>query len=340
MDNKITKRRFSDFLSYEWIFIIIVALVAIFVWEIIFSVAGVRLTKGQQFKIIYDQYVDTAYDDDIVEIAYNYGAFSYDVQKIGKEGMGTNSEIDELDTRYKTQDADVIITSCAEQSTDVSFYRRANSIIEVFEVWSFNEAVKYGDEYLSKLLKGDQLKISSGSLDASYKFEQIDLNKVDEMFVERQDGDNRFRKNEEIENGKLLERARIETLCKEIVFAKRMLKNHPEIFHMYTKGQQFYDQAVARGDQASIQAREKTLIENRQKNLDAYGTETLAYGVRTDVLKGGKYSSANLFTMEGKPEELVIMAFDFTAYQPHLQFESLVFINSVIRACTGYLLEV
>ena len=35
-------KRFADFLSYDWIFITIIILVAIFVWEVIFTFASVR----------------------------------------------------------------------------------------------------------------------------------------------------------------------------------------------------------------------------------------------------------------------------------------------------------
>ena len=46
MNNKISKRRLSNFLAYEWILMIVVALAAIVVWELIFSFSSVRLKSS------------------------------------------------------------------------------------------------------------------------------------------------------------------------------------------------------------------------------------------------------------------------------------------------------
>ena len=60
MDNKITKTRLSNFLSYEWILLIILTVAAIVVWELVYTMTSVRLTVGQQYKIYYDEELDTA----------------------------------------------------------------------------------------------------------------------------------------------------------------------------------------------------------------------------------------------------------------------------------------
>lgn len=53
MDNKITKRRLSNMLSYDWIFILVVVVVACVAWSLIYTMAGVRLSAGQTFNIQY-----------------------------------------------------------------------------------------------------------------------------------------------------------------------------------------------------------------------------------------------------------------------------------------------
>ena len=55
MDNKITKSRLSDLLSYEWILMLIIAVVSIIAWELFYTMGGVKLTVGQSFKYYYDQ---------------------------------------------------------------------------------------------------------------------------------------------------------------------------------------------------------------------------------------------------------------------------------------------
>ena len=59
MDNKLTKKRLSDFLAYEWILTIIIAVAAIVVWELVYTMSAVRLTVGQAFKYYYDEKAST-----------------------------------------------------------------------------------------------------------------------------------------------------------------------------------------------------------------------------------------------------------------------------------------
>ena len=55
MDNKITKNRLQSFLSYEWIKVIIFALVFIVAWEFVYAIISVKPTVGQDFKFYFDQ---------------------------------------------------------------------------------------------------------------------------------------------------------------------------------------------------------------------------------------------------------------------------------------------
>ena len=53
MDAKITKKRLSEMLQYDWIKILGVIVAAIIVWELIFTMTAVRVSNGQNFKIYY-----------------------------------------------------------------------------------------------------------------------------------------------------------------------------------------------------------------------------------------------------------------------------------------------
>ena len=339
MDNKITKKRFADFLSYDWIFITIIILVAIFVWEVIFTFASVKPTVGQKFKILYDEGVESEYEKDIVVVAHDEArAFSFDVLEISKEGLTTGVE-NEIGVRYKVRDCDVIVTTNVERTAESGAkYTRANYITESFKPWSYEKAVEDGDKYLEKLLKSNLDKITTpGDLTREYTFEQMDLSKIDELFSTRLKGDNRFRKEEQKAQGKLYERIRIEKLCEEVAYAKRLLKDHAELFYTYTLGQQAYDQAVDSGNSANIQTATKKLQEQKSQNLKKYQKEQLSYGIRIDKLQDGEYRPQEFFTSNGKCENLVLMAFDFLEDQPHLQFESLSFMNSIVRLCSDIL---
>ncbi len=51
MDAKITKKRLGHMLSYDWISIIIGAIVAIVVWSLVFTMTATRITSAQQFTV-------------------------------------------------------------------------------------------------------------------------------------------------------------------------------------------------------------------------------------------------------------------------------------------------
>ena len=70
MDNKLTKKRLSDFLSYEWIIILVAIIAAIFVLELIYTVSATRITTGQKFTFYLDQdiYTYESSDKDIFDL--------------------------------------------------------------------------------------------------------------------------------------------------------------------------------------------------------------------------------------------------------------------------------
>lgn len=347
MDNKITKRRFADFLSYEWIFIIIVCVLSIIGWNLIFTVAEPRLSTGQKFKLIYDDGVSTIYMHNVIKTSQTadkydylhqpYGAFSYDVLKIETEGMSNGTD-NELGIRYQTKDADVLVTSSLplKNSSNLT-YCRVNGIIESYKVWSFNKAIRDGDKYLEKLLKSDVVKHQAGDIDKTYTFSQIDHAKVKNLFLNRMKGDNRYRNEENKQKGINYELQRIEMLCYEISFTKKLFREHSDVFYTYTIGEQVYNQAVEYGKDQQLLAKKKEILDNnKQKNLENYGVEKLAYGINLDKLKNGfEFKVGDFFTDDyGEEKNLVILAFDFLSDQPHLQFESLTFINTVVRLCS------
>ena len=339
MDNKITKRRLADFLSYEWIVIILVSVAIIIAWEAVYAMTSVKPTYGQKFYLLYDEYVDTEYNESLIGVAYDKGAFSYDVLSISMEGMSQGLD-NELSIRYQTKNADVLVVSCAErESSDGSKFRRANSVVENMDVWSYEKAVCDGDKYLTLLLKDGVTPINGYNVDRAYSVEDLDNGKIDQLFLNRMKKDNRYRKQEEKEQGKLQERQRIYKICEEVAFAKKLLKDfaYKGIFHEYTRYEQQLEQAIFIKNEGLQRTYEEGLKQERENNLKLYGKERLSYGIRVDKLEyGDEYRSSQFFTVDGKSSEIVMMAFDMSAHQPDLQFECLSFMNTVVRMCSWY----
>lgn len=319
MDNKITKKRLSDFLSYEWILMIITIVAAILVLELVFTVSGVTLTKGQAFVIGYDM----GDGSDGVEITsdaqvniYNgikkSNCFSYDVIDVGF--MRTESregETDLLSLRYSTYDLDVLVTFNDKSDTE----NRMKDIIDNYEVWSFEDMVKKGKTYLKQFLKQTDGDWETAVLEYS----NLSESKIEEYFLTRQKKDNRFRTQEQKEEGKKNECLRIKKLCEDIVKIEYLLENHSEIFIKYTKYEQL-----------SVQQPDNTLVQ------DLYKNQTLkSYAIDLSALNGGKTQVSSFFNRNGSVEKLVLLGFEFADKQPDLRFETLSFMNYIVEECSN-----
>lgn len=115
MDAKITKKRLSEFLSYEWIKIAAIALAIILFWSLLFSVSGTKLTPDQLFTVI--NYTGTKTGDDFSTYTSRLvpdGVFSYEVNEVSVTDLtvenGTMSGT-LLDSRLSTGEGDVLFAA-------------------------------------------------------------------------------------------------------------------------------------------------------------------------------------------------------------------------------------
>ena len=81
MDARITKKRLSQMLSYDWIKIIACIVAGIFLWSLIFTTTAARLNPAQTFTVY--AYIGTnpssGFSSKIASRSYLSGGFSYDV---------------------------------------------------------------------------------------------------------------------------------------------------------------------------------------------------------------------------------------------------------------------
>ena len=87
MDNRITKKRLSHFLAYEWIAIVVVIVLCVVLVEFLYSVAGVVLKPSEHFKVFYDENIDYTNSERLLTHLKNkntlvFGLFYYTEQGI------------------------------------------------------------------------------------------------------------------------------------------------------------------------------------------------------------------------------------------------------------------
>lgn len=293
MDNKITKTRLSDYLAYEWIMIIIVSIVAIVFWELVYTMAGVRLSTGQTFNYYYDETVYSSNDQafyDLLKVGKEDGTFSYDVIEVGSEAL--TSEYNVLSARLSTQEGDVIITDTlvADKEGAIS---RAEQLLTSYDMYDLDSLYANAHSYLSSFLKD--------GLTDPLDYNNLDENLIEANFRDRMKKDNRFRKEEQKLQGIEQEKARIKKLCAEVKDFKYVLDNaDSSLFYYHTLSEE---------------------------------TGAKRYAIRTEALTGGELLAGNYFKnrTDGTSAGIVIMVFDFTTFQPDLQFETVSFINTIVR---------
>ena len=335
MDNRLTRRRLFDLLSYEWIFMIVMCVVAIVFWELIYSVTSVKLTPGQDFKIYYDYTLSSTSDGELRQLIVERKTFSYDVLKFGAEDIDRNNNV--LSSRLSIQEGDIIFTDAVGIKEYNEAIKKGETPENPIRAFSVIDTPSCRIASLDEMLSNAQvyLKINffkdgynEQTVFDSYDSQNIDHAKVRSAFLKRNGKDNRFRSSSNKEQGIKLEIERIEKLYENVVFMRKFINDNQdsEALVKYTK----YSQACifsigAAGDYESRLEKEKLA-----------GREHDIYGINLGKLSGGRNITDFIqYKLGGDLTDIVVLAFDFTYYQPDLQYESLSFICSMIKICTG-----
>ena len=336
MDNKITKSRLANFFAYEWILMLVSIIIAVVVMELVFAMAGVRLSVGQTFSIYYDENIVSTNQDGFESMLTDNETFSYDVLEVTQEALLAEQNV--LYLRMSTYDADAIITD--EKLIESEGYEatRGKSLIDVYDMYVMDELYEDACNYLKGFLKEEGLDPTN--------YANLKEDKIDEHFLIRLSKDNRFRSSAKKEEGKSLERARIKKLCLEVQAFKKLLDLDTELyqssngeqsyFTYYTKG---YQQMTLVAEGETEELAEKTAIFETAKadNLAKYGRETARYGLKADMLKDGTRSVNEFFRIVGGTDatDVVIEIFNFRAQQIELQYESISFLTTIVKNCSN-----
>ena len=351
MDNRITKKRLSDFLAYEWIVMIIIAVISIVVWEFAYTVGSVRLTVGQQFKFYYDQAISSTNMDKLYSLMWDKNderVFSYDVLSFDSESL--TSDYNVLSVRLSVQEGDVIVTDCKQPADDAEDKSiRAKTIIDSMYGYSFNQMLKDAKIYLRDNYLKDELKTTTdytanpdADLDAATLYENLDESKIEARFRLRMRKDNRFRSESQKLDGIKDEKVRLENLCKEVKDFEKLLNlesTRSDLFFKYTKYEQTMNSAERQEDKEDYQKLvERETAAGRANNIYGLKVENLNKDANGTPYEN-KSNPTDYFKCMGtdNAKDVVILAFDFWKYQYDLQFETISFINAIVRDCSTIL---
>lgn len=311
MDNRITKTRLGDFLSYEWIIMILITVLAIVGFEFLYIVSGVRLTTGQTFCYYYDENVSGVNDISFLNTITTTNTFSYDILNIKNEKI--SSEYNVLNVRAQTQELDAIFTDTYSSNGEGEYkFNKAKKLIDEYDVFSVEDTeggiINGAKKYLSQFLSnpdGDPLD-----------FNGLDKAKIQSHFKERTKNHRVYRNS--INAGEISvenEYQRIQKLCEDTSFLIKALQyddtlpEESKIFYSYKR----YEQANASGEKS------RPVEETAKRfglNVSRLGDEARKFFTMTET---------------EKQADIILVLFDYTGYQPDLQYESISFMCSVIK---------
>ena len=198
MDAKITKKRLNILLSYDWIKIILLAVAAILVWSLIFTMTATRVTPAQNFTIF--NYTGTSVTDRFNSYSSLKGkdVFSYEILEISTTDITTGKNYSENeDVSYADPNGEAYHPTYLQQFL-YSYYSIAAEMDKYLEEM---------EVYLDNYYNGD------------YKAGVADTAKIEQDFRARikRFKDKRFKNETQIQKGLKDELTRIENYRKALV---------------------------------------------------------------------------------------------------------------------------
>lgn len=325
MDNKITKSRLSNLFAYEWIIMIIVIVSAVIGLELVFSMTAARTSVGQQFTYFYDETIYGGNDRAFKNLLVEKKTFSYDVLEVNSETL--QSKYNTMQLRLSVDNGDILITDISEMEYEGVKVRRANIIADRNPIYSMDDLLRDAKAYIRPFVNDfDTADLYAPSLN---------LTAIERNFNARMKKDNRYRFDELAKKeGLNLEIARIKDLCRQVADFEKLfeiddsLPDEEKLFYSYRRYAETY--SIVKDEEEKEEYKNKLAKEVEKR-----------YALRVDRLSSttGKQNTSEFFRKieATTSKDVVIMAFNFKGAQPDLQYETISFINTVVRSFSDIL---
>lgn len=251
MDNKITKKRLSELLAYDWLKILGLGILSVFAWVLIFSFAAPRLLRGQDFSLFITPFVNRA-DDYFVEELYDKkeSILSYDILKKYVNKFNAKAANELMSTRAATHEGDIFIADAVWDKDEFKYDKEKpeNNVIQNCSLQTYLDAgynfcviddfllegMLYGakffkDEFVFPDCSREQFATNEQitqkvtlflttleNYNTSYE-DMIDDDKVLQAFKQRKKKDNAYKTKKQYQAGAVKDKARIVKVLKESV---------------------------------------------------------------------------------------------------------------------------
>lgn len=226
MVNKITGKRLKNLISYDWLKMVALSVIACIVVILTFNAIAKKPSDGQDFRLIIDQDViveedeiksvfDTLFDGGVEEGGFSYETLQGQVVYLRENDESPKSYV--LDGVYGELNQDDV---CIILEDVYLGYIAQNNAVKI-------------DEYLisaKQFLLDNELCNSLG---------EFDVNKVNSYFETTRGKDTRFKTAEQIKKGKEDELKRLKAIWNNATALQKCFEEHPELLdeRTYTYGE-------------------------------------------------------------------------------------------------------
>jgi len=302
-------------LNYDWLKIIISIIAGIVVWSLLFTTTSTRLTTGESFQVVlYDDVADNTGGQTFLSKVKKEGYLSYDVLESSVnriQGAGNYSAAYMLSVRMSTHEGDVIIADATpgepkEEGKDPEPSKMQTIVDNGAYLITVDNYLAAAEKYLS-----DNGFIKDG---------EIDEKKAESYFLDvRVPSARNYRRTYTTEEKKK------QGVKDEIARIKKIKESLDSVKSAIEKAKA--------ADKDFLWYGERPVYENGEK----IGTEKVAFGFDLAKLSdNGNISDLWVKTSTGSADGLVLGVFNFGSYQYDMQFESLSFIDYLIRTYSSY----
>ena len=331
MDAKITKLRLSRMLSYDWIKIVAIAVAAIIVWTLIFTMTATRITPAQEFTVM--NYIGNVSNGStgfhtLYQKSFKDGVYSHEVIELKNYDLAASAEYAGtlMQAYVSTDDGDVIF---AADIPDPTF------------IYKDKDGKEQKGTYLDSLLLGYRYNLYNLDLEAENGFFKkmekylagyyvggdfksetavLDTAKIKSDFLARieRTGDKRYKTDEKLQAGIKGENERI-------------IKYRNALLEFYG----YLEEGII-----SLTAKELSVIGSTGGVSEIKGTYAINLCPDELTMKNLYKTAAYVGTTkdENGADQKVLMAkdmhiciFDMPGTEEGFQYEPLLFINYVIR---------
>lgn len=341
MDAKITKKRLSSMLTYDWLKIVAIAVAVIFFWSLILTMTATRVTPAQEF-IVYNYYCNNNFSNSFhnhYNNAKKNDVFSYEILKTDQFDLSANREYAHtmLQAHTASDMGDILfVPGIADPSykyTDVNGEEAYLTYAESFLMGYGNYIYTLDNPSDVDSKPGYFQRLSNylnGYYGGDYTLGELDTQKVEADFVARitKNKDKRFKTDEQIAQGKKDDVARIQKYREALMaFNGYLAMGVVEFVSLSTYMNNPEDEYVLSGKYAVNLCPTK-------KSDTAYAFDYDKYAEKLS-----KYLSYNIQSAEEgvdnvpTAENMYAMFFNYAAVEEGFQYESLLYIHSLIAEC-------